>query len=75
MTYDWGDRQQRVDYLLKRLRSLPPDKVIKGGTLTASEMISAIENGTLDGRGFVATAGFVFQAMAATPERFRKDEP
>ena len=33
MTYDWGDRQQRVDYLLKRLRSLPPDKVIKGGTL------------------------------------------
>lgn len=71
--YDWGERQPRVDYLLKRLRAMPQDKVLRGGKLTASEMISEIERGTLDGRAFVSAAGLVLQAKAATPEFFRGD--
>lgn len=73
--YDYGERQPRVNYLLKRLRRLPPDEVLKGSNLKASEAISEIEEGTLRGRSIVATAGLVFQAMAATPERFQKHEP
>lgn len=73
--YDYGDRQPRVDYLLKKLRALPPEKVLKGVNLKVSDVVFEIEKGTLQGRSIVATAGLVFQAMAATPERFQKHEP
>lgn len=71
--HDYGERQPRVDYLLKKLRRFPPDKVLKGVNLKASEAISEIEQGTLRGRSIVATAGLVFQAVAATPERFQRE--
>jgi hypothetical protein len=72
--YDWGERQPRVNYLLGKLKALPPDDILRGGNISAAEMITEIEKGSSRGREFVSVAGFVLQAMAATPERFQKNE-
>ena len=71
MAYDYKDRQPRVDYLLKALRDRPQDEPIHvdhtGRSRTPAEVAQEIEDGTEFGRGLVAVAGLVFQALKAGP--------
>jgi hypothetical protein len=70
MAYDYGDRQQRVDFLLTTFREMPPDHILlddhRGEPVTAARMIREIEEGTDYGKGFVAIAGLVFYALRPT---------
>lgn len=72
MSYDYGERQSRVDFLLKILGEQPQDKALHqdhtGRSRTASEIAHEIETGTTFGRGIVAVAGLVFQALGADEE-------
>ena len=69
MAYDYGDRQPRVDFLLEALRDHPQDGPIHvdhtGRSRTRGEMAQEIEAGTEFGRGVVAVAGLVFQALGS----------
>lgn len=79
--YDYGDRQERVDFLLSMLRAEDPAKVVRkspvaGGVdkdWTAPMLIAEIEQGTDEGRAMVAVAGFVFHAMKG--EEFHTGHP
>jgi hypothetical protein len=73
--YDYGDRQERADHIMKALRS-NPDKIYRGGPpgspYTYAEIADQIEKGTQLGRTVVAVGGLVFQALKATPEFFKR---
>lgn len=68
---DYGDRQERAEYLVKRLRE-NPTLTLKGQSITAGELADEIEGMTVRGRGFVAVAGIVQTAMANDPEWFQE---
>jgi hypothetical protein len=76
MAHDYGDRQPRVDFLLEMLGEHPPDKVLHqdhtGRSRTAAELAHEIETGTLFGRGLVAIAGLVLQALGSDRPPGRK---
>jgi hypothetical protein len=70
---DYGDRQQRAEYLIKRFRS-EPSKIYrdwKDVFYTYAQIADDIENMTEFGRTIVAVAGLVSYAMNATPEFFK----
>jgi hypothetical protein len=72
--HDWGERQERADYLLKILHK-DPDRIAKfpldHRQYTYAEVADHIERGTVVGREVMAVAGIVLQAMSATPEFFK----
>lgn len=65
---DWGDRQPRVDLLLKAFRAKEVEDPSKhypvcGGLFLASEIIHAIEVGAPVGVELVSIAGIVLAAV------------
>jgi hypothetical protein len=73
--YDYGDRQERADYIMQALRA-NSDKTCcighLGAPYTYAEIADQIEKGTELGRTVVAVGGLVYQALNATPEFFKR---
>jgi len=77
MAHDYGERQPRVDFLLKAFREMPPDHVLTtdvltGQPVTAAKMVHEIEAGTMLGKTCVAVAGLVIQALKSDRPPGRK---
>jgi len=73
---NYGDRQERAEYLVNRFRTSPTAKPwtdnVTGKTYSPAELADEIENMTHVGRSIVAVAGIVFTAIANDPEFFKK---
>lgn len=61
---DYGDRQERAEYLVKILRERGNEVVDIATSRTGNDLAQNIEDQTEEGHTLVAVAGLVFHAMA-----------